>query len=295
MPSSPSSSSSSPSPLPSSGWKRLCSITLNPPVGCKQQFTRRSKIQPFSKYVLYPRFFIIEKIKLHTSSQFSNQFSLVWIWSVFVKISCESLWWDPTWRKLLWQRFNPVRALSALLIKRSHLEPRRKSSSSSWWATRIRINILPNTQMAFGWEQWLRLYGGHLDRERGQLEISPNVQRCLFSLNWNCPNFPSLGTIENFSSRESMLLFTAATEIAQNFPHFTDWRLKISPQYCPWSFILRLLKISFTCLYKIGNFFLTFPLCNNPHLTHPHSLGQRDFLFNIVTFWAITPHSLEIV
>ena len=174
-------------------------------------------------------------------------------------------------------------------------------TESSWASKEVIFIFLVSNQdknqhqMTFGWEQRLQLYGGHLDRERGQLEISPNVQRCLFSLNWNCPNFPSLGTIENFSSRESMLLFTAATEIAQNFSHFTDWRLETSPQCYHWSFILRLLKISFTCLYKIGNFFLTFPLCNNPHLTHPHSLGQRDFLFNIVTFWAITPHSLEIV
>ena len=136
---------------------------------------------------------------------------------------------------------------------------------------------------------WLRnsdsSYMGVTWTEReGNWKSLPMFNVASFRLNWNCPNFPSLGTIENFSSRESMLLFTAATEIAQNFPHFTDWRLKISPQYCPWSFILRLLKISFTCLYKIGNFFLTFPLCNNPHLTHPHSLGQRDFLFNIVTF-----------
>ena len=165
----------------------------------------------------------------------------------------------------------------------------KSSSSSSWWATRIRINILPNTQMAFGWEQWLQLYGGHLDRERGQLEISPNVQRCLFPSELELPKLSI--TWNNWE----FLLFTAATEIAQNFSHFTDWRLETSPQCYHWSFILRLLKISFTCLYKIGNFFLTFPLCNNPHLTHPHSLGQRDFLFNIVTFWAITPHSLEIV
>ena len=120
----------------------------------------------------------------------------------------------------------------------------KSSSSSSWWATRIRINILPNTQMTFGWEQWLRLYGGHLDRERGQLEISPNVQRCLFPSelelpklsitwnnweflfkrinvafycrNWNCSKFPSLYrlAIRNLSSMLPLVIYI---EIAENF------------------------------------------------------------------------------